>query len=60
MRSRSRNVFKAWSLDHMLQTTPQRGARAVVRQFNDSTLDKIWGLKPTYLPVVIRRRKVVS
>ncbi len=50
-------VFQTWKFSAMLsRVTKQIGARAVIPEFDDSTLDKIWGLTPNYLGIVIRRR----
>ena len=53
---RTDQVMKQWAYSGMLsRVTRQTGARAVMQEPEESTLDKVWGLKPSYLPVVLRR-----
>ena len=49
-------IFRSWSRKGLLnRLTRQTGARAVVREFENLGLNVVWGLKPAYAPVVIRR-----
>lgn len=54
-------VFSNWRFTSVFKNPNPKGAKAVIREFADSTLDKVWGLKPVYVPgVVIRRKAVVA
>jgi len=55
MKNRTDQVWKKSNFSHMLsKVTPQRGAKAVVREFGNSGFS--FNKTPEYLSVVIRRR----
>jgi len=51
-------VMQGWKFSAMLsKVTKQVGVKAVQREWDDTTLDRLWGLKPVYV-AVIRRPKL--
>jgi hypothetical protein len=52
-------VFQQWAFQKV-RSSFSKGIKAVMREYEDSSLDKIWGLKPQYVGSVIRRRPSVA
>ena len=50
-------IFTDWARHHITdKTTNHKVLRWVTPEFEDTTLDKLWGLTPVYTGQVIRRR----
>jgi hypothetical protein len=58
---RQDEVMKGWRYSNMLaqcrKCHTSRAVRHVIPERDDTTLDKIWNLKPRYVGVVVRREK---